>query len=154
MQPRTATAPAQHNGALAFFVDEKPALATFHADTLSGLSASPKRIPPKYFYDERGSQLFDRICETPEYYPTRTEMSLLTDYADEIGAAAGEDCLVVEYGAGSSRKIRALLDALRNPAGYVAVDISRDYLLAQMKAFGRVRPGNPAPRRKECLNEK
>ena len=69
----TDTAPSAAD--LAFFVDQKPALATFLDDALTGLSAEPKQIAPKYFYDERGSELFDQICQTPEYYPTRTEHS-------------------------------------------------------------------------------
>ena len=137
----TDTAPSAAD--LAFFVDQKPALATFLDDALTGLSAEPKQIAPKYFYDERGSELFDQICQTPEYYPTRTELGLLDRHGADIAAAVGPDCLVVEYGAGSSLKIRRLLGALDAPAGYVAVDISRDYLRAQMSGLARDLPSVP-----------
>ena len=137
----TDTAPPA--AGLAFFVDQKPALATFLDDALTGLSAEPKQIAPKYFYDERGSELFDQICQTPEYYPTRTELGLLDRHGADIAAAVGPDCLVVEYGAGSSLKIRRLLGALDAPAGYVAVDISRDYLRAQMSGLARDLPSVP-----------
>lgn len=139
----SAATPAARDPGLAFFLDAKPALSGFLADAIAGLSASPKRLSPKYFYDERGSELFDRICQTPEYYPTRTELALLDTYADEIAAAAGPDCCVVEYGAGSSVKIRRLLGLLDVPAGYVAVDISRDYLLGQMTALAADMPHIP-----------
>lgn len=139
--PDTMTAQTDTAGdALAFFVDEKPALATFMDDTLTGLAASPKRIAPKYFYDERGSELFDQICQTPEYYPTRTELGLLAQHGADIASAVGPECLVVEYGAGSSLKIRQLLSALDRPAGYVAVDISRDYLRSQMSGLAADMP--------------
>jgi len=135
--------PAPQVSPLAFFVDEKPALSAFREDAVEGLSASPKRLPPKYFYDVRGSELFDRICRTPEYYPTRTELALLAAHGGEIAAAAGPECLVIEYGAGSSLKIRRLLDLLDRPAGYVAVDISRDHLLSQMSALAADMPDMP-----------
>jgi len=137
VEPKTASDSA---GDLAFFVDQKPALATFLDDTLTGLAAEPKQIAPKYFYDARGSELFDRICQTPEYYPTRTELSLLERHGADIADAVGPNCLVVEYGAGSSLKIRQLLNALHTPAGYVAVDISRDYLHGQMSGLAKDMP--------------
>ena len=138
-----APANAVRDPGLAFFMDARPAHADFLADAVAGLSASPKRLSPKYFYDERGSALFDRICQTPEYYPTRTELWLLGTHGAEIAAAAGNDCLVIEYGAGSSLKIRRLLELLEAPAGYVAVDISRDYLLDQMTALAADMPHVP-----------
>lgn len=92
-----------------------------------GLTATPKELAPKYFYDERGSQLFERITELPEYYPTRAERSILSDRAAEIVAAAGEPGTLVELGSGSAAKTRHLLSAMRD-AGcldtYVPVDIS------------------------------
>ncbi|MEQ8746098.1 L-histidine N(alpha)-methyltransferase [Pyruvatibacter sp.] len=136
----TAKKATRHDGALAFFVDQKPALSTFRDDVLTGLSASPRAIAPKYFYDERGSELFDQICQTPEYYPTRTELGLLETYGADIARAVGPSSLVIEYGAGSSLKIRRLLEALDRPAGYVAVDISRDYLHGQMAALAADMP--------------
>lgn len=93
-----------------------------------GLAAAPRHISPKHFYDHRGSQLFDLICQQPEYYPTRTEQQILEQASAEIAALAGPQSTLIELGSGVSRKIRLLLDALR-PARYVGVDISRTFLL-------------------------
>jgi L-histidine N-alpha-methyltransferase len=101
----------------------------FVADVLKGLREQPKRISPIYFYDARGSVLFDQICELPEYYPTRTETSILTGQGDEIARCIGDDALLVEFGSGSSIKTRLLLDRLPELAAYVPVDISRSHLL-------------------------
>ena len=95
-------------------------------DVVSGLTQTPKSLPPQYFYDDRGSQLFERICELPEYYPTRTETSILRQYANEIARMTGV-CELVELGSGSSTKTRLLLDAyqaLGNGLGYVPIDVS------------------------------
>jgi dimethylhistidine N-methyltransferase len=109
----------------------------FRADVLAGLNCSPKAIPSKYFYDERGSALFDRICELPEYYLTRTELSIMRRYVDEMAEALRPGCLLVEYGSGSSVKTPILLEALRQPAGYVPVDISREHLHSSANALAR-----------------
>ena len=98
------------------------------ADLLCGLRMTPKRLSPSYFYDTRGSQLFDAICELPEYYLTRTETAILETHAAGIAACIGEDALLVEFGSGASVKTRILLDRLR-PSAYVPVDISRSHLL-------------------------
>ncbi|NEP57632.1 MAG: L-histidine N(alpha)-methyltransferase [Symploca sp. SIO2G7] len=95
-------------------------------DIISGLTQNPKSLPPQYFYDDRGSQLFEQICELPEYYPTRTEASILCQYAGEIARITGA-CELVELGSGSSTKTRLLLDAyqaLKNGLGYVPIDVS------------------------------
>jgi dimethylhistidine N-methyltransferase len=110
------------------FYDHHPGLANLRAEVLKGLAARPKSIPPKFFYDERGSQLFDAICELPEYYPTRTEIGLLRAHAGEIAELAGAECLLIELGSGASKKVRLLLDAVR-PALYMGVDISKSFLL-------------------------
>ena len=112
----------------------------FRDAVLTGLKRPDKRIPCKYLYDARGSMLFERICALPEYYLTRTEMSLLTRHAPDIAALAGPRCRVVEFGAGSSRKIRLLLAALDHPAAYVPVDVSRDYLAAQARRLAEDHP--------------
>lgn len=96
---------------------------------IRGLSQPQKTISPKYFYDEHGSELFMEITRQPEYYLTRTEVTLLRQYAGEMTQAIGEDCLLIEYGSGSSEKIRILLDSLK-PKAYAPLDISRDYLAA------------------------
>ena len=95
---------------------------------MKGLTAHPKAIPPKFFYDARGSQLFDAICELPEYYLTRTEMGILQPQAQMLATLVGPDCRLIELGSGASKKVRLLLEALR-PSQYLGVDISKDFLL-------------------------
>jgi dimethylhistidine N-methyltransferase len=104
-------------------------------EVVHGLANEPKSLPCKYFYDQRGSRLFDRICELDEYYPTRTEIRILEERAGEIAARVGEGRWVFELGSGSSTKTRILLGALARPAGYVPIDISREHLL---DAAGRI----------------
>ena len=113
----------------------------FASDLLAGLSARPKRLPSKYFYDERGSALFERICTLPEYYPTRTEMALLRTHAAEIGELMGPDATLVEFGAGALKKVEVLLDALGRPRAYVPIDISMDFLRAMAGELRKRRPG-------------
>lgn len=100
----------------------------FLEEALAGLRQAQKTLPCKYFYDQRGSQLFDRICELPEYYPTRTEAGIMADNIAAMASVFGEDCLLIEYGSGSSTKTRILLDHLPHLAGYVPMDISREHL--------------------------
>lgn len=100
----------------------------FAADVLEGLSATPKRIPAKYFYDETGSDLFEQITEVPEYYPTRCEMQALRDHAGEIATLIPEGGALVEFGSGSTKKARIVLDAAPQLAVYVPVDISGEML--------------------------
>ncbi|MEL7112955.1 MAG: L-histidine N(alpha)-methyltransferase [Pseudomonadota bacterium] len=107
----------------------RPVDRQFLNDVLAGLSASQKTLPCQYLYDEAGSRLFEQITELPEYYPTRTEIDILNTYADEIAKALGPDVLLVEYGAGASTKTRILLEALADPAGYVPIDVSEEFLL-------------------------
>lgn len=111
-------------------IDLAPPGSNLRGEFVNGLRRSPKRIPPKLFYNERGSQLFDQICELQEYYPTRTEVSILKAYAGEIAAVCGPRCRLVELGSGSSTKTTLLLDRLDDPAAYVPIDISRPHLLA------------------------
>lgn len=101
----------------------------FARDLVAGLHRKPKQIPCKYFYDARGSELFDRICRLPEYYQTRTETLLLRKHAGEIADAMGARVELIEFGAGALAKVRILLDALAEPQIYVPIDISGDYLL-------------------------
>ncbi len=116
--------------ALTFVYDFEPSLGDFRVDILAGLKATPKATSPKYFYDARGSALFDAITEAPEYYVTRTEVALLRRAAPEIADIVGARAGVFELGSGSSLKIRLLLDALDRPAVYVAQDISHEHLIA------------------------
>src|SRR3954466_9061416 len=94
------------------FHDHHPSRDSFKDALLAGLSSIPKAIPCRFLYDARGSALFDRICELPEYYPTRTEIGILRENAADIAAAIGPDAQLVELGSGSSLKVRILLDAL------------------------------------------
>jgi dimethylhistidine N-methyltransferase len=123
--------------------DLAPERTRFLADVVDGLTQPRKSLPCKYFYDERGSALFDRICELPEYYPTRTELGILRSHAGAMAAALGRRCLVFEYGSGSSTKTSLLLGRLERPAAYVPVDISREHLLRSAAAFSRRHPGLP-----------
>jgi dimethylhistidine N-methyltransferase len=102
--------------------------AEFKQAVLAGLSRTPRAIPAKFLYDERGSALFDAICELPEYYLTRTEIGILRDCVGELARLAGPQCALVEFGSGSSVKSRLLIEALRDPAAYVPIDISRHHL--------------------------
>jgi dimethylhistidine N-methyltransferase len=128
-------APAEALGPLHDYVEYDHATDNFLEEVLAGLRQPVKRLPSKYFYDERGSQLFDDICELPEYYPTRTEMALLRDISADVAALVGEGATVIEFGSGSSTKIRILLDALDSPLAYVPVDISREHLLMSAKGL-------------------
>jgi dimethylhistidine N-methyltransferase len=100
----------------------------FAADVMAGLTAKPKYLAPKYFYDLTGSGLFDRITQLPEYYPTRSELGLLSKHAPEIASLFPPGSALIEFGSGSSRKARIVLRAAANIEAYVPVDISGDFL--------------------------
>ncbi len=101
----------------------------FREDVIAGLSLPQKALPPKYFYDARGSRLFEAICRLKEYYPTRSELALTRAHLGAIARFAGHGCTLIEYGSGEGRKSRLLIEALR-PAAYIPVDISQDALRA------------------------
>jgi dimethylhistidine N-methyltransferase len=103
-------------------------LNEFGRDLAAALAERPHAISPKYFYDAEGSRLFDRICELPEYYPTRTELAILERSVGEMAALAGPHAEIVEFGAGSLRKVRLLLEAFDRPARYLPIDISGEHL--------------------------
>jgi dimethylhistidine N-methyltransferase len=109
-------------------LDLQPAVADLRSEVLRGLRQRPKALPSKFFYDERGSALFDQICELPEYYLTRAEVEILTAHGAEIGAALGPGATVVGYGTGRGTKTRLLLDHLDSPRAYVPIDIARGEL--------------------------
>ncbi len=113
----------------------------FARDLLAGLAQQPRSVSPKYFYDAEGSALFDRICELPEYYPTRTETALLRAHAADIAQLAGPRAELVEFGAGSLQKVRHLLDAFDAPARYLPIDISGEHLNAAAATLRRAYPG-------------
>ncbi len=121
------------------FHDLQPTLADFRASVLAGLARTPKRLPPKLFYDARGSDLFDAITTLPEYYPTRTEIGLLRRHGAEMARLLGDDVLLIELGSGSDVKIRVLLAALR-PRVYMPVDISHTHLLNAATAIAEAHP--------------
>ena len=123
------------------FHDFAPAAGDFRQALLAGLAQTPKRLPSRFIYDERGSRLFDAILEVPEYYVPRIETALLRAHGSEIAALARPHAYVVDYGSGSGRKARLLLDALDHPAVYVAIDISREHLLAAAEALAGDYPG-------------
>lgn len=131
--PQTAARPGRAR--LSFFEDMHPPASDFRADILAGLSKPQKAIPPKYYYDEEGSRLFDAITEQPEYYVTGTELELLKAIGPELRELAGPGALVLEPGAGSSLKIRTLLDALDAPSAYVGMDISGDHVRSACDAL-------------------
>jgi dimethylhistidine N-methyltransferase len=117
------------------FVDLEPKEQKFRVDVLEGLARAEKRLPTQYLYDQRGSELFERICELEEYYPTRTELSIFEHHIDDMAEAIGPEAMVIEYGSGTGLKPRILLRALKQPVAYVPVEISRAHLLRSAEAL-------------------
>ena len=115
--------------------------STFLMDVVQGLTGTPKRLPSKYFYDRRGSELFERICELDEYYLTRTELLILRRHAPDMAEAIGPGALLIEPGSGNSHKARLLLEHLRDPVGYVPVDISREHMTRWVARLAADFPG-------------
>lgn len=115
--------------------DQSPQTEEFLREVLEGLSASPKELPPKYFYDDEGQQLFAQICETPEYYVTRTELGMLPEVCETLARDMDGGCGVVELGVGASAKVQCLLDALHHPAWYSAVEINRAALESTLQGL-------------------
>ncbi|WP_149974610.1 L-histidine N(alpha)-methyltransferase [Microcystis aeruginosa] len=114
-------------------------------DVIEGLTKTPKSLPSKYFYDRQGSQLFEEICQLPEYYPTRTEAAILQEYAQEIVAYTGA-CELIELGSGSSTKTRLLLDAYyqqQKSSKYVPIDVSETILKASAIELQKEYPNLP-----------
>lgn len=122
--------PSAFHAATTAAANEHPGAATsaFGRDLLAGLLHRPRRISPKYFYDQAGSALFDQICELPEYYPTRTEHAILLRHTQDMADLIGPQADLIEFGAGSIRKTRILLDALQRPRRLVPIDISAEHL--------------------------
>jgi dimethylhistidine N-methyltransferase len=114
---------------------------SFAQAVLEGLGRDPKSLSPKYLYDRKGSELFDRICDCEEYYVTRTETAILERHAAEMAELLGERPVIVELGSGASRKTRILLDAVKDAAAYVPVDISREFLRQSAETIRREYPG-------------
>jgi dimethylhistidine N-methyltransferase len=111
---------------------------SFAKDVVAGLSSNPKTLPPKYFYDHIGSKLFEAICDLPEYYVTRTEFSILQNFADDIAGQFDDNVTIVELGSGNSSKTRLLIEALIRQKGklhYLPVDISKSILMETSHAL-------------------
>ncbi|HEX5034035.1 MAG TPA: L-histidine N(alpha)-methyltransferase, partial [bacterium] len=125
------------------YIDLNPPEAVWWQEAVAGMQRRPKSVPPKFFYDQAGSWLFERITQLPEYYLTRAETSLLQSKAAEIATALGSDCELVEFGCGNSAKIFYLLAALQRPRGYLAIDISREPLLELCAKVAATHPGLP-----------
>jgi dimethylhistidine N-methyltransferase len=123
-------------------VDLSRADPAFLSDVLAGLSQTRKAIPARWFYDRRGSELFEEITRLPEYYPTRTEIALLSEHSDEVALIAGKGRAVVEFGSGSSLKTPRLLSCVA-PSAYVPIDISGDFLRESSRALSERFPGLP-----------
>ena len=117
-----------------------PQLDDLRDEVLRGLAKPAKELPCKLFYDRRGSALFEKICTLDEYYLTRTETAIMEQHAAEIAALIGERCVLIEYGSGSSSKIRILLDHLRGPLSYIPIDLSRELLLQSATAIAAAYP--------------
>ena len=111
----------------------EPDLNRFRAEVMSGLKKSQKELPSKYFYDERGSQLFEQICDLDEYYVTRTETAIMRQHINEIVEVLGPNALLIEYGSGSSTKTRILLSNMQQLAAYIPIDISDQQLLSAVR---------------------
>ena len=121
------------------FSDLHPRVGNRRFEIIRGLQKERKSIDPKYFYDKRGSELFEQITELPEYYPTRTEKQILKSNAKAMAECCGHECVLIEPGSGSSEKVRLLLDSLR-PAAYVPMDISADFLRRSAIQLAEERP--------------
>jgi dimethylhistidine N-methyltransferase len=121
-------------------VDLEPDVANFRRELTSGLRGSPPSIPCKFFYDARGSELFEQICELPEYYPTRTEVGILESHARQIARAVGPNARVIEYGSGSGLKTKMLLHMLEDATTYIPIEISVSALRACYQSLGAAFP--------------
>ncbi len=108
---------------------------SFYKDVVAGLGANQKTLPCRWLYDQRRSELFEKITELPEYYPTRTEISIFESHLPAMATAIGPFAHVVEFGAGAGTKTRLLLEALMSPKSYLAIDISADFLKSSMAAL-------------------
>jgi dimethylhistidine N-methyltransferase len=116
------------------------ATSEFAADVLAGLTAMPKRLSPKYFYDNTGSALFEQITELPEYYPTRREVGILNKHTADVAALMPPGAALVEFGSGSSAKTRIILSAAKSLGAYVPVEISAQFMHRQMAELRREYP--------------
>lgn len=120
--------------------DFKPRLESFLAEVLIGLRKPQKELPSKYFYNERGSQLFERICELKEYYIPSIEASIMRAHIKEMIELIGPHVLVIEHGCGNCEKVRFLMDRLNDPVAFIPIDISKEQLLQVAKELDSIYP--------------
>lgn len=121
-------------------LDLEPASSDFLAEVIAGLTSYPRTLPYKFFYDERGAQLFQKICELPEYYITRAELQILRQRGAEIASHLGDQVQLIGLGTGAGTKTRLLLEKLREPVAYIPVDISKEQLSQSTAFFNRLFP--------------
>lgn len=117
------------NGYVVSLVDLEPRTSNLLTEVLMGLSKKQKTVSPKFLYDKKGSEIFEKICEVEAYYPTRAESEIYRLYAQEMAQMIGEEALIIEPGSGSAEKVRFLLKELKAPKGYVPIEISKEILL-------------------------
>ena len=129
---------SHHSGAVV--LDLEPAKSDFLSEVVAGLSGKPRTLPCKFFYDDRGAELFQKICELPEYYVTRTELQILKQYRAEIAARLGDGIQLIGLGTGAGTKTRLLLEDLREPVAYIPVDISKEQLRQSTTLFRQLFP--------------
>lgn len=132
-----------HTDPASVLCDLAPAAEDIRDAVLRGLSASPRSLPSRLFYDAAGSDLFEQICDLPSYYLTRTELGILDTHLPAMARRIGPEAIIIELGSGAGIKTRRLLDALDHPAGYVPIEISREALLASARELGRSFPDLP-----------
>ena len=130
-QPLTAIQPAS---------EVPPSTSDLLSDVIAGLSSNPRTLPCKYFYDEQGAALFQKICELPEYYVTRTEIDILDQHRAEIASQLGPNIELIGLGTGAGTKTRILIEALEKPAAYIPVDISEKQLRKSTARFQKIFP--------------
>ena len=130
-----------HQASSAGLLDALPAKLSFLEETIAGLSKSPKTLPCKFFYDERGAQLFQEICELPEYYITRSELQILRLHGAAMAAVLGAQIELIGLGTGAGTKTRILLEELSEPVVYVPIDISKEQLQKSTARFRQIFPG-------------
>jgi dimethylhistidine N-methyltransferase len=130
-----------HHANAAALLDASPAKLSFLEETVAGLSQSPRKLPCKFFYDERGARLFQEICELPEYYITRTELQILRLQGAAMAATLGPQIELIGLGTGAGTKTRILLEELSEPVVYVPIDISKEQLQRSTERFREIFPG-------------
>lgn len=123
------------------FLDMKPREMDFREEVIRGLTSSPKKIPPRFFYDAHGSELFEKITTTDAYYVTKAEEEILSTQGDDISSVIGSGATMIELGSGNSHKTVTLISSLRSPSAYVLIDISAESVRTSAKRLSKMFPG-------------